>query len=273
MVNIANWKQANSDISFPQAGSQGVSSAAIVTGAKSGEPMKFPWQDVRFALGQGSIDNPGSFTHWLGNEGLATIPAPWRATLASSGTIAVVAGGLNGILRETTAASNNDSVVAALGVNWQSADGYIFLEAEVDMPAIVTRVHEVGLGNAMTQTGGLNFSAHLASLPVAVASDAIVFAFDTAAGGANWVVSSVKGGGTPQGVDTGVVVTATTRYVLSMLIDNDGNAYCWINGDLVATITNAITPATLHTPWISTKAKAGTATVLNCDYIGIVAQA
>lgn len=273
MTNIANWKQAQSDISFPQAGSQGVSSAAIVTGAKSGEPMKFPWQDVRFALGMGSIDNPGFFDHFLGNEGLTTIPAPWRAVLASTGTIAVVAGGTDGVLRETTAATLNDSVIAALGVNWKPEDGYLYFEAEVNMPAIVTRVHEIGLGNAMTQTGGLNFSGHLASLPVAVATDAIVFAFDTALGGANWVVSSVKASGTPQGVDTGVPVAASTAYVLSMLIDNDGNAYCWIDGALVATITNAITPTTNKTPWISTKAKAGTATVLNINYAGIVAQA
>ena len=273
MTNIANWKQANSDISLPQAGSQGVSSAAIVTGARSGEPMKFPWQDVRFALGMGSIDNPGYFDHFLGNEGLTTIPAPWRATLASTGTIAVVAGGVDGILRETTAATNNDSVVAALGVNWIASNGYLYFEAKASMPALVTRVHEIGLGNAITQTGGLNFSAHIASGPTAVATDAIVFAFDTASGGANWVISSVKASGTPQGVDTGIPVVDAQEYVLSMLIDDAGTAYCWIDGELVATLTDAITASAAHTPWVSTKAKAATATILNVDYVGIVAQA
>ena len=272
MTNIANWKQANSDISLPQEGSLGAGDAALVTGARSGQPMKFPWQDVRFALGRGSIDNPGVFSHFVGNQGLGTLPPPFRPNIGSTGTIAVVADAIDGELALTTAATSSDWTTVALGVNFTPTNGLLVANFKVKVGTIVTRAQEVGISDAMSESAGLAFSDHSINGVTAVADDAAIFSFDTTASSANWLVNTSKAL-SEQAVDTGIPVVAGQYYELAILINDNGDAEFSIDGELVATVTNAVTPTVAYTPWVSQVARAATAIVTTVDYIGIVATA
>lgn len=271
MTNIENWKQANSDISFPQEGSSGAGEAALVTGAKSGVPMRFPWQDVRFALSRGSIDNPGVFTHFLGNQGLTTVPAPFRSNLGGAGAVAVVADALDGQLALTSENVTNDWATVALGVNFTPTNGFLIAQFAVKVDSIVTRVLEIGIGNVMSEADGLLFTDHSVSGVTATATNAAIFAFDTDAG-ANWLINTSKASA-EQAIDTGIPVVAAQWYALSLVCNDNGDIEFYIDGDLVATITDAVTSTVNYTPWVSEVTRDNVAIVTTLDYLGIVATA
>lgn len=270
MTNIENWKQTNSDISFPQEGSLGAGDAALVTGAKSGQPMRFPWQDVRFALSRGSIDNPGVFTHFVGNQGLATVPPPFRANIAGSGTVAVVAGALDGQLALTTQATTNDWATVALGVNFSPANGFLIADFRVKVGSIVTRVLEIGIGNVMSESDGLLFTDHSPSGVTATATNAAIFAFDTTVNG-NWLINTSEAS-VETGLDTGIPVVADQWYALSLVCDDEGNVEFFIDGVSCGTV-DGVTASVNYTPWVSEVARADIAIVTTLDYLGIVATA
>ena len=96
-----------------------------------------------------------------------------------------------------------------------------------------------------------------------------MFAFDTDGTLTNWTINTDKNG-TPQAVDTGVAVEAATYYVFKIFINSSGDADFYINGNLVATVTDAVTATNLLGPWNSVVTRIDTtAAKASIDYVVI----
>lgn len=263
---INDWKQSNTDIGLVQAGSAGVSRAGIVLGAKSGVPTLHNYDDLRFAFGVGAT-HTSLFADFEGNAGSSTAPAPFVADAGSTGVYAQQSG-LGGVGRITTAATNDDWVTLATGTDYNSANGTLFFEARVKLVATTLVALEVGLSDAVSEAAGTAFSDHSVAGVTDVASDAVIFAYDTDAG-ANWLVNTVKAG-TPQAYDSSIA--ASTDWVtLKLMVNTSGDATFYIDDTFVTTITDAVTPASLLTAWVSVIARTAGAKSADIDYVGVVA--
>lgn len=269
MPNIPDWKQANSDIAHVQGGSQGASRDAYVIGARSGRPTFIPYEEIRTSFALGSGEQVAFFDHFLGNIGASAVPAPWSEDAGSTGTALPTAspGDASGLLALTTAATLNDHITVALGTHWVVSEGWTFFEASLQLGQLTETILEVGLSDALSEANGLAFSDHTVAGVTDVATDAVIFAFDTDAG-ANWLVNTVNDG-TPQAVDSGVA--ATGNFVsLRIEVSPDGDAYFYVDGTFVASVESAVPTDAVFTPWVSLVALEGVAKSANIDYLGVV---
>jgi hypothetical protein len=268
-MSTLDYRQANSNLSFPQTGSAGVERAGIVVGAKDGEANLYSYKDLRYALASG-VDYFVFEEHFLGNQGATTVPSPLKGTLTALGTTATVSGEVGGIFALTTKAEDNAYVTVALDTNFTCENGWLFFKSRVNLIALTDVVLEVGLSDAISETAGLAFSSHTLAGVTDVATDAVVFAFDSA-GETTWVVNTSKNG-TPQAADTDVTPTANTYTEFEIRLNTAGTGYFYINDVLVATVENAITSTSKLTPWVSivTTANAGVAKSVRLDYVGVL---
>lgn len=271
MPNIPDWKQANSDIAHVQGGSLGAPRDAYVIGARSGRPTFIPFEHIRTSFALGSGEQAAFFDHFFGNVGGADVPAPWSEDAGSTGTVLPegTAGEAGGQAELTTAATTDDHITLALGAHWVvgSGDGWLFFEASVQVDQLTETILEVGLSDALSETNGLAFSDHTVAGVTDVATDALIFAFDTDAG-ANWLINAVNDGA-PQAVDS--EVAATTDFVtLTIEVSPDGDAYFYVNGNLVAEVEEAVAVDAALTPWLSLVALEDSAKTASVDYVGIV---
>lgn len=263
-MTINDWKQANSDIALVQAGSLGASRAAFVVGARSGRPTLHEWESVRWSLLNGNPDYVTFFDDFLGDA----VNTTWQPNLSTGATIAINAA-QNGTARFSTDTDDNDFATLALGLHWLVSKGWTLFEARVaSVSAITLRAIEVGLSDALSETNGLAFSDHSATGITAVATDAAIFGYDTDAGMSRWAANSVKGGGTPQATLLSDA-PSTTFARLGVAINSSGDAFYYVNNELVATHTDAVATTAVLTPWISLKSLSGAIKSIDVDYVGI----
>lgn len=273
MPNIPDWKQSNSNIANVQGGSLGASRDAFVVGARIGRPTFIVDEQVRRSLSLGSGTQVAFFDHFIGNIGAASVPAPWSEDAGSTGTaLPKGTAGLDGGQLEltTAAAAANDHITLALGTHWTVGagdGGWIFFEASVQLDQLTESVLEVGLSDALSESAGLTFSDHSVAGVTDVATDAVVFAYDSAVG-ANWLVNTANNG-TPSAADTGVAAT-TDAITLRFDISPTGDAYFYIANDLVATIEDAVAADVALGPWVSLVTLGTSASTASIDYIGVV---
>lgn len=189
-----------------------------------------------------------------------------------AGTIAVPnANGLT-IVKLTTGTVNNDfATVAGSGLKFPANSGQIMVTARVRLSALTTIIAEFGFSDAESETAGSAFSSHDAT-PVAVATDGAIFGFQVS--GAEtltaWSGLAVRNG-TAQRVNTAIAPVAATFADLSVALIKSGSevdAFFFVNGVQVGTISNAVTPTATMNVWASVVAKAGSASRdLDIDYI------
>lgn len=265
-MTIDYTKQANSDIALIQNGSAGANRAAFVVGARSGRPDVFEAEDVRRALAVNSSDQVGYWTHFVGGIGGTGYPL-WSVT-AATGTASVLAATANGVWRLSATAVINDFVCVGLGVHWLVSAGFHYFTAKVRIPTITLIKAEVGVSDALTETAGLAFSNHSVAGVTDVATDAAIFAFDTTASSANWLINYVKAG-TPGAIDTDIPVVAGQWYELGIVVDENGNVWFYIDGNLVGTAELAVDTTALLTPWATVLATTAAIRTLDLDFVGI----
>lgn len=268
MTQISDWKQTNSNFGVAQSGSYGARRAGVVLGAVDGQATFHTYSSLRYALSRGT-EYATFETHFLGGRGATTATSPLVSNLASTGTVATVNGQLGGVIALSTAATDNDYVTLTLDTNFSAEKGWLFFETRLMLPLITAIVVEAGVSDAVSETAGMAFSDHTVVGVTDVATDALIFAFDTA-GLANWVVNSAKAG-TPKAFNTGVVAIESIYNNFAFAISPDGDAYAYINDVLVATIEKAITSNVALTPWVTvvTTTNAGAVRALRLDYLAI----
>lgn len=252
----------NSNITFPQ----GASSIRIGD-REATHPLEFTHDEFRKVLaGAGAHNYVGIFDDFLGDA----IDARWDEDISTGATIAVNAQA-GGAIRFSTDTDEDDHATLALGLHWLVSAGYTFFEARVkSVSAITLRAIEVGLSDAVSETNGLAFSNHSASGVTDVATNAILFGYDTDASMTTWAANSVNAGTPAATALTAAPSTSWQR--LGVLVDSAGNGSFYVDGTLVATHALAVATTAVFTPWISLASQSGAIKSIDVDYISIYGQ-
>lgn len=237
-------------------------------GAQSGLATDHPWLGVRHALAGGVAPEFIAFgDDFVGD----TINATW-ATDTASGSTALNAGAAGGTVRLTTGSTSNQHYTYALGLHWKPSDGPVVFSARVaQVSATTLRAFEVGLSNALTRTNGRTFTdMTLAGVTSAASADAAVFGWDTGGSLAAYHALSAKNA-TAQAKATTLVPSTSFDY-LHIAIDTSGNAFFYTGKTprLAARIANAVTAATLLTPFISITTLSAAAVSMDVDFVSII---
>lgn len=252
-------RQHQSNIAFPQAGSAGAKrDFDIVLGALDGYPVELEYRDLLFHGG------PSVQAYWNDFHGSAGTPENITVDAASTGTSTLS----YSTLATATAATLNDHTTAAIAPVWGTNFGeWIVFEARFLISALTTVAVEVGLSDALSETGGLAFSNHTVAGVTDVATDAVVVAFDSA-GDAGFNVCSVNNG-TPSAVATGVTPVALTYNTVRIAISPTRDAHVFIDNNRVAIVEDAVANNVALGAWITVKALAGAIRSVQVDYLGI----
>ncbi len=242
----------------------------LVIGAQSDAVTLIDFADLRRALTNGSASHLSFFDDFFGNAGVSA-PQVWKKTAGSTGT--AVAEGASGVAggqwKVTTAATSSDCVTMALGLHFSATNGAVFYDAYVKLAQLTACAVEFGLSDAVSETAGLAFSDHTVASVTNVATDAAIFAYDSAAG-ANWMINTVKAG-TPQAYDTGIAASTSAFVKLSYVLQTNGTIQFYVDDTLITTLDNAITTTVLLTPWKSIVATAAATKSFYVDYVGVLA--
>lgn len=261
-MTVQHFRNLGSDIGIAQQGKAGVGKGILALGNLYGNATHYEHDELQRIFGAvGSPTRIGYFDDFLG----AAVSTRWATDLSTGATIAINSQ-VGGAIRFSTDTDDDDHATLALGLNFKVGSGILWFGARVKaVSAITLRAIEVGVSDALSETNGLAFSNHSAAGVTAVATDAVMFGYDTDASMTKWAANAVNAGGTPQAEDTGVA-PSTSYQDLEIVIDTDGNAQFYINGTLITTFTDALAVDTLVTPWISLKSLSGAIKSIDVDF-------
>jgi hypothetical protein len=196
-----------------------------------------------------------------GTDAQATNPA---ISAAADGTIICVSGDDDG-----TVAADGSSITGEV-LQWKAADGGLEFECRVKLNIITKCVVNLGFTDvACDTTLEIPINVDGSDEGSATATNAVVFGFDTGSASDHWMALGVKAD-TEVEADTGLAPTAGTWQRFKIVVDASGNAKFYIDGNLVASLDDAVTATTLLTPIVVLSTEDGTASItLTCDYIGV----
>lgn len=247
------------NIAFPQSGSRGAKpSYDMLLGQRDGLSHGLSWRDLLY------LGGPTKQATWLDFEGSGTtLPSSISTDIASTGTVTRA----NSTLVHTTAATLNDHVTSAIASNWVTGYDWLYFDARVGTTAYTNVIIEVGLSDALSETGGVAFSDHTLAGVTDVATNALVFSFDTG-GDATFNLCSVNAG-TPSAISTGVTPANNFFYKFGLAISPDLDAHVFVNDEYLTTVTNAVATGAFLGLWFSVKALVAGAKTVALDYAGI----
>lgn len=178
----------------------------------------------------------------------------------------------DGAIRATTGddaaasmAANGVQLESAL--NWKAANGGLSMTARVRIEAITTCSLFVGLTDQVSALEAPIISAASADTITTNATDAVGFMFDTSMSTDRIWLVGVADDVDATHVDSGVAPVAATYITLRVDVSAAGVATFYINGTLVGTVEDAVTPSVALSPVITFFRRAATATYVDCDYI------
>lgn len=265
MVTIPDYKQANSNLARVQGGSQSANRDGFVTGAMVGQPVFFNWAELQMSWLNNNPDFVSRFDHFTG----AAISTAWATNLSTGATIAINAQ-QNGVIRFSTDTDDDDFATLALGLNFLVSKGWTFFEARVkSVTAITLRGIEVGVSDALSETNGLAFSNHSVTGVTAVADNAAVFGYDTDASMTAWALNTVNATVAAASALDPVTAPALTFQRLGIAINAEGDAFFYLDGELVGSKQSAVATTAVLTPWITLKSLSGAIKSIDVDYIAI----
>jgi hypothetical protein len=251
---------ANANIAFDQGAS------TMRLGDLAGiNPTTVDYETLQFILANGgTTEFVGWFDDFLGDA----LDARWSLNLSAGAAIAPVASTVaRGVVAFTTDTDNNDFATLALGLHWLVSEGTLTFEARVaNQTAITARAVEIGLSDALSETGGLAFSSHNAT-PVAVADNAALFGYNTANSMTTWSALAVNGGGTPQVSVLTTAPVAGAFQTFRLIVSSTGTVTYFIDKVEVAKFTAAVATTALLTPWITLKSLSGAVKEIRADYV------
>lgn len=223
--------------------------------------------DELFA-GHASKGVVAQFDDFLGD----VLQDPWQVTAGSDSPAAgAITEAVNGKVRLSTGDSNAslaaDGIQLTSFLNYKAANGITF-EARLQVSAITNLQLCVGLTD---QRSALEMPATLSGTTyTTVATDAVVFMFDTAA-----TVDTIRCVGVANDVDathvdTGLAYVAATDITLKIVVDRTLTAYFYINDVLVGTLLNAVRGTIALTPVVCARAAGDTVSKnVDVDYIAV----
>jgi hypothetical protein len=177
----------------------------------------------------------------------------------------------NGVALLTTAASStltmaaNGAQVDGGALNWYAANGGLVFETRVKSDIITNVAWYFGFTD---QTASLEMPATLSTTVYTTnMSDGFGFLFDSAATTVTIRAVGVKADTDATHVDTSDAWAAATYKRFRCECDTSGNATFFIDGALVASVANAVTPSVALVPYIGGFARSAAAKALSIDYI------
>lgn len=221
------------------------------------------------SVGISVIDNAGVEDHFYGGTLDA---AAWADDVGSSGSVTLPNN--TGLSLATLATGGTDEQWATLAsmLSFKSNAGVIVAEAYIDVSVLTEMQCEFGFSDAQSETLGLAFSRHDASV-AAIADNAAVFGYGNAGGtegNAYWNADYVKAT-----VAHRVAIATTynpvvgTYQKLTMALAKNGStidASWFINDVQVAVAEDVIANNIPLYLWMTIKTKTATAKLLNADY-------
>lgn len=191
----------------------------------------------------------------------------WNGTAAATGTAPAITITGNGVVRLTTATTNDNSVLAA-ELNWIPANGEIYMEAFVKLASVTNIAVNIGFTDTKANEVPITISGTTITTN---ATDAAVFVFDTAQTNDFWHCQGVATDVDTAILNTGLAPVGATFYKFGVRIDTAGNAYFYIDDALVGTVGAAVTPSVALTPVIAQIDRTTTAKNVDVDYIIVTA--
>lgn len=200
---------------------------------------------------------------------------PWRGAAGSSGATApaILTSGLNGRVRlamGTDAGATmalNGSQLDAGNLNWLPSQGGLVMEAHVTVDAITSVAIFIGFTD---QISALEMPWTLSTTTfTSNQTDGCGFLFDTAATTDTIRCVGVATDVDATSTDTGVAFVAATPLVFRIEVSATGVARFFINENLYATMTGAVTPSVALSPVIAGFSRTATTRLLDVDFIHV----
>lgn len=183
----------------------------------------------------------------------AVLDARWAVATEGAGSGAAIVEGQNGVLRLGTGTDTDGGATLALGRHLK-ANRPGFLMVRLMLPNGLDQFAvEVGLSDALAETGSRAFSSLDPSAPAAVADNAVALNYDSAVG-AHWIAAAVNAGGAPQMAVTDMAVADDEWVWLRLDWDAAGNVAFHIDDRPAAVLDAAVNPDAELGLWLSIKA-------------------
>jgi len=188
----------------------------------------------------------------------------------TGGTAAAVSEAANGVVRMTTDGTDGDIQNLFGAENWKvSTQGFLIFETRVALQTSLAQGVYIGLTDdndadevPINDDGGTLTTT---------ASDAVGFVYDSA-GSDLWDMVSVKGDadGAQTSVNAAFAPRLDTFQTFRIVLNSDGDADFFIDGNFVGTRENAVTASVLLAPAVAQLAN-GTAASVDIDYLYLCA--
>jgi hypothetical protein len=196
-----------------------------------------------------------------------------EGTDSATGSAAILAGGIGGVLRVTTGdagtglAADMEQLTQAL--QWQASNGNLVMEVRAKLSAITVCYVFIGFTDLAASLEAPIESAGSANTLTSNASNAVGFMFDTRMTDDNWWLVGVKADVDATHQDVGAAPVADTYATFRVEVDTDGVATFYYNGTQVGTaMAAAITATTDLTPTINVSKTATAASMtMDVDYV------
>lgn len=155
------------------------------------------------------------------------------------------------------------------GLNWKAESGGLAFEAKVKPVSSVASVaYFIGLTDALA-TGTLEEPVTLSGTSfTSNATDCVGFVFDTAATTDVFYCIGVKNNADTAATAT-IAPAADTAVTLRIELSAAGAATFYVNGNLVATIADAVTPSVALTPIVEVMTRTTAVKSIDADYIHV----
>ncbi len=198
-----------------------------------------------------------------------------EGTDGATGSAAILAGGIGGILRITTGdagtglAADMEQLTRAL--QWQASNGDLCYEIRASMSQITEAYAFFGFTDLAASLEAPIVSAGSANTLTSNATDAVGFMFDTRMTADNWWLVGVATDVDATHQDTGFAPVADTMATFRIEVSKTGVAKFFYNGNPVGTLmTGAVTAAADLTPTINFgKLSTTTSITMDVDYVHV----
>ena len=215
------------------------------------------------------VDNAGVFDHFYGGTLDAT---DWASDVGSDASVTLPNNTGLSLATLATGASDEQWATLASLLSFKSNAGVIVAEAFIDTSVLTEVQIEFGFNDAKSETLGLAFSRHDASV-AAVAANAAVFGYGNFTSGetnAYWNADYVKATSAHRvAIDTAYNPVAGTYQKLTLALAKNGatiDASWFINDVQVAVAEDVMANNIPLFLWLTIKTKTATAKLLNADY-------
>lgn len=225
------------------------------------------------------IDMPGPsrvvfFDDFLGD----VIADQWdlqEGTDSATGSAAILAGGIGGVLRITTGDAGTglaaDMEQLTTGLQWQASNGDLVFQTRIKLSAITTCYVFVGFTDLAASLEAPIVSAASADTLTTTATDAVGFMFDTRMTTDNWWLVGVANDVDATAQNTGYAPVADDYETLRIEVNSSGAATFFRNGIQVGTrMSGAVTATTKLTPTINvSKTSVAASMTADIDYVHV----